>query len=102
MQNSRKRYYVLRFQSDTGPSRLECYDNEKKFNQNGQPRSVIQLSECWKITEITNAKHQYTIGFHINDDCYSLYAESAEEFESWLVAVDEVKNSKRDQSKNNG
>lgn len=93
---------MLRFQSDTGPSRLECYENEKKFNQNGQPRSVIQLSECRKIAEVANTKHQYTIGFHTNDDCYSLYAESAEEIESWSVAIDEVRNSKSDQSTNNG
>ncbi|EDV23498.1 uncharacterized protein TRIADDRAFT_28050 [Trichoplax adhaerens] len=101
IKNSRKRYYVLRLDSEAGPGRLECYDNEKKFNQNGQPRSVIQLSDCHKVTEISNDKHQYCLGFYTNDDCYGLYAESAEELESWRVAAEEVKNPKHHKSRSN-
>lgn len=90
-QNSRKRYYVLRYESNSGPTRIECYDNEKKFNQNGRPRRVIKLADCWKIIKVIDNKHQHAMSYYTQDSCYSLYTNSGEELESWLVAIDEVK-----------
>ncbi|EDV23509.1 uncharacterized protein TRIADDRAFT_27870 [Trichoplax adhaerens] len=101
VKNSRERYYVLRYESNSGPSRIECYHNEKKFNRNALPRRVIRLADCWKIIKMANSKYPYTMSFYTQEYCYSLYTKAREELESWLIAIDEVKHSDSQNSRDN-
>ncbi|XP_070534222.1 insulin receptor substrate 1-like isoform X16 [Ptychodera flava] len=83
----KKKYFVLRSQTKSGPARLEYYDNEKKFRTNCAPKRCIVLSTCFNINKKTDSKQKYTVALYTRDECFSVLAESDEEQEKWLMAM---------------
>lgn len=80
----RKKYFVLRSESITGPSRLEYYDNEKKFRLGGEAKRTVPLSACFNINKKSDAKHKHAIALYTRDDCFSLVADDEESKQEWL------------------
>ncbi len=64
----KKKYFVLRGESDNGEARLECYDVEKKFHNGGAPKDVIILKSCFNISKRSDAKHKFGIQLFARDE----------------------------------
>lgn len=84
LKTMRKKYFVLRSESITGPSRLEYYDNEKKFRLGGEAKRTVPLSACFNINKKSDAKHKHAIALYTRDDCFSLVADDEESKQEWL------------------
>ncbi|XP_041472981.1 insulin receptor substrate 1-like isoform X3 [Lytechinus variegatus] len=87
LKTMRKKFFVLRSESNTGPSRLEYYDNEKKFRLGGEPKRTVPLSACFNINKKSDAKHKHAIALYTRDDCFSLVADDEESQQEWLRAL---------------
>ena len=46
---TKRRYYVLHHHSSEWKTRLDCYENLKKFKASEQPRSTIYLSDVFRV-----------------------------------------------------
>lgn len=43
----KKKYFILRGESESGPSRLEYYDSEKKWKAGHPPKRYNRVSANW-------------------------------------------------------
>lgn len=86
----KKKYFVLRTESDSGPARLEYYDNEKKFKAGGNAKRSIDIKTCFNINRKVDAKHKYAITLYTKDDSFSVVAENEASVEEWLNAMLEL------------
>lgn len=86
----RKKYFVLRAESNSGPARLEYYDNEKKFRTGGPAKRSIGIKTCFNINRKVDAKHKYAITLYTKDDSFSVVADTEESVEEWLNAMLEL------------
>ncbi|KAL0993898.1 hypothetical protein UPYG_G00115330 [Umbra pygmaea] len=98
---SKNRFFVLRGPSNTGPSRLECYDNEKKFKYgikscskprrvSGSPKNIIYLHQCFTVSKRADSKHRHLIALYTKDEYFAMVAKSEEEQEDWCLALNEL------------
>ncbi|XP_071482720.1 uncharacterized protein [Diadema antillarum] len=87
LKTMRKKFFVLRSESGSGPARLEYYDNEKKFRLGGEAKRTVLLSSCFNINKKSDAKHKHAIALYTKDDCFSLVAEDEESQLEWLRAL---------------
>ncbi|XP_071479290.1 insulin receptor substrate 1-like, partial [Diadema antillarum] len=87
LKTMRKKFFVLRSESGSGPARLEYYDNEKKFRLGGEAKRTVPLSSCFNINKKSDAKHKHAIALYTKDDCFSLVAEDEESQLEWLRAL---------------
>ena len=83
----RKKFFVLRSESNAGSARLEYYDSEKKFRLGGEPKRTIPISACFNINKKSDAKHKHAIALYTKDDCFSLVAEDDNSQNEWLRAL---------------
>ncbi|XP_029476830.2 insulin receptor substrate 2-B-like [Oncorhynchus nerka] len=101
MKHSHKRFFVLRGPSDTGPSRLEYYDSEKKFRNGmksvckspsavGSPKKVIYLYQCFTVSKRVDSKHKHLIALYTKDEHFVMIAENEEEQEDWYLALSDL------------
>ncbi|XP_023932904.1 insulin receptor substrate 1-B isoform X2 [Lingula anatina] len=82
----KKRYFVVREESPSGPARLEYYDNEKKFKSgHAIPKKVVDFYECFNINKKHDSKHKHAIALYTGSDCFSLVFENEKEQEEWLA-----------------
>lgn len=86
----KKKYFVLRTESETGPARLEYYDSEKKFKAGGAAKRSIHIKTCFNINRKVDAKQKFAIALYTKDDCFSVVADSEESLEEWLNAMLEL------------
>ena len=88
----KKKYFVLREESLTGPSRLEYYDTEKKFSNGTLPKRAISLKCCFNISKKTDSKHKYGIVMYTKDECFSIVCDAEVEQTEWLNALLDLQN----------
>lgn len=99
-----KRFFVLRAASHLGMSRLEYYDNEKKFRSSqrsaaaasgaaaapSSPKRVIYLYQCFTVNKRADSKNKHLIALYTKDEYFAIVAENEQEQEDWYVAVSEL------------
>ncbi|KAK6305665.1 hypothetical protein J4Q44_G00244450 [Coregonus suidteri] len=101
LKHSHKRFFVLRGPSNTGPSRLEYYDSEKKFRNGmksiskspsavGSPKKVIYLYQCFTVSKRADSKHKHLIALYTKDEYFVMIAENEEEQENWYLALSDL------------
>lgn len=88
----KKKYFVLRSTSSSGPARLDYFDSEEKFRSNKGPRKSISLHHCFNINKRKDAKHLFGITLFLDKDSFCMIADSQAEQESWLNNLLEYQN----------
>ncbi|XP_046584232.1 LOW QUALITY PROTEIN: uncharacterized protein LOC124291303 [Haliotis rubra] len=83
LKTNKKKFFVLRSTSSSGPARLEYYDSEKKFRNGQLPKRAIQLHTLLNINKKYDSKHKYAIALYTKDDCFSVMADDENEQEDW-------------------
>lgn len=91
-QTMKKKFFVLRSTSSSGPARLEYYDSEKKFNANHHPKRSIHLHTCFNINRKSDSRHKYAIALYTKEDCFSVICEDEKEQETWLSLMLDYQN----------
>ncbi|XP_051965453.1 insulin receptor substrate 1-B-like [Xyrauchen texanus] len=88
-----KRFFVLRAVSASGPSRLEYYENEKKWrHKSGTPKRSIPLESCFNINKRADSKNRHLVALYTKDEYFSIAADSELEQELWYQALVELHN----------
>ena len=88
----KKKYFVLRSTSSSGPARLEYYDSEKKFNLGQLPKRSIHLHTCFNINRKSDNRHKNSIALYTKEECFSVICEDEKEQENWLSLMLEYQN----------
>ncbi|XP_076457017.1 uncharacterized protein LOC143291183 isoform X2 [Babylonia areolata] len=92
MKTMKKKYFVLRSTSSSGPARLEYHDSEKKYNAGLPPKRVIHLHTCFNINRKSDSRHKYAIALYTKEECFSVVCEDEKEQERWLTLMLEYQN----------
>ncbi|XP_071101820.1 insulin receptor substrate 1-B-like isoform X1 [Haliotis cracherodii] len=87
LKTNKKKFFVLRSTSSSGPARLEYYDSEKKFRNGQLPKRSIQLHTLLNINKKYDSKHKYAIALYTKDDCFSVMADDESEQEDWYALL---------------
>lgn len=88
-----KRFFVLRAASDTGPSRLEYYENEKKWrHKSGAPKRSIPLESCFNINKRADSKNKHLVALYTKDEYFAVAADSEPEQDAWYQALVDLHN----------
>ncbi|KAG6935274.1 insulin receptor substrate 1 [Chelydra serpentina] len=88
-----KRFFVLRAASESGPARLEYYENEKKWrHKSGAPKRSIPLESCFNINKRADSKNKYLVALYTKDEHFAIAADSEPEQESWYQALLQLHN----------
>ena len=60
-----KRFFVLRAASESGPARLEYYENEKKWrHKSGAPTRSIPLESCVNLNKRADSKNKHLVALY--------------------------------------
>ncbi|XP_052823463.1 uncharacterized protein LOC106876466 isoform X2 [Octopus bimaculoides] len=92
LKTMKKKFFVLRGNSNSGPARLEYYDSEKKYRSYSVPKRSIELNSCFNINKKIDPKHKHAVSLFTKDDCFSIVAENAEEQDAWLDCLLDLQN----------
>ncbi|BFZ20947.1 hypothetical protein BsWGS_23986 [Bradybaena similaris] len=93
LKTMKKKFFVLRCTSSSGPARLEYYDSEKKFRSGNLPKRSIQLHTCFNINKKTDSRAgKFGIVLYTVQDSFTILTESEAEQESWLDGMLEYQN----------
>lgn len=87
LKTMKKKFFVMRRESEAGPARLECYDSEKKWKGGVLPKRTIALRSCFNINRRADAKQRHVLALYTRDDSYALVAENEAELEAWLTEL---------------
>uniref|UniRef100_A0A4W4G4C8 Insulin receptor substrate 1 n=1 Tax=Electrophorus electricus TaxID=8005 RepID=A0A4W4G4C8_ELEEL len=88
-----KRFFVLRTASATGPSRLEYYENEKKWrHKSGAPKRSIPLESCFNINKRADSKNKYLVALYTKDEYFAIAADNELEQDAWYQALVDLHN----------
>uniref|UniRef100_A0A023GDH0 Insulin receptor substrate 1 n=1 Tax=Amblyomma triste TaxID=251400 RepID=A0A023GDH0_AMBTT len=87
LKTMKKKFFVMRRESEAGPARLECYDSEKKWKAGALPKRTIALRSCFNINRRADAKQRHVLALYTRDDSYALVAENEAELEAWLTEL---------------
>ncbi|KPP67285.1 insulin receptor substrate 1-B-like [Scleropages formosus] len=83
-----KRFFVLRTASASGPSRLEYYENEKKWrHKSAAPKRSIPLESCFNINKRADSKNKYLVALYTKDEYFAIAADSEQEQDAWYQAL---------------
>ncbi|KAG8196616.1 hypothetical protein JTE90_014173 [Oedothorax gibbosus] len=86
----KKKYFVLRTDSDSGAARLEYFKKEENF-KTGQPaKRSIQLKFCNNINRRVDVKQKFVIALYLRYECFSVVADTEDCCEEWLIAMLEL------------
>lgn len=88
----KKKFFILRSTSSSGPARLEYYDSEKKFNAGHQPKRSIHLHTCFNINRKSDGRHKFAIALYTNEECFSVVCDNERELDMWLSGMLEFQN----------
>lgn len=91
-QTNKKKYFVLRSTSSSGPARLEYYDSEKKLRAGLPPKRSVILHTCFNINKKNDSRQKYAIALYTKDECFSVVADDAVEQELWLNLLLKLQN----------
>jgi len=99
IKTSKKKLFVLREESSSGPARLEYYDSEKKLRAGGLARRCVLLKNCFSINAKTDGtRHRHAIVLYTKDDCFGIACESESEQQDWLRQMVELRRASLDNS----
>ncbi|XP_028816967.1 insulin receptor substrate 1-B [Denticeps clupeoides] len=88
-----KRFFVLRLAGAGGPSRLEYYENEKKWRHRSvAPRRSIPLESCFNINKRADSKNKFLLALYTRDEYFAVAADSEQEQEAWYRALVDLHN----------
>lgn len=87
LKTMKKKFFVMRKESEAGPARLECYDSEKKWKAGVLPKRTIALRSCFNINRRADAKQRHVLALYTRDDSYALVAENETELDAWLTEL---------------
>ncbi|XP_036409529.1 insulin receptor substrate 1-B-like [Megalops cyprinoides] len=88
-----KRFFVLRIASGSGPSRLEYYENEKKWrHKSGAPKRTIPLESCFNINKRADSKNKYLVALYTKEEYFAVAADSEQEQDLWYQALVDLHN----------
>jgi len=97
VQTNKKKLFVLREESASGPARLEYYDTEKKMKSGTVKRTII-LRACFNINKKTESRQRPAIVLFTKDDCFTVVCENDGKQMDWLTLMTELRNSNLDQA----
>ncbi|XP_076832170.1 insulin receptor substrate 1-B [Brachyhypopomus gauderio] len=100
-----KRFFVLRAASASGPSRLEYYENEKKWRlKSGAPKRSITLESCFNINKRADSKNKHLVALYTKDEYFAVAADNELEQDGWYQALVDLHNRGKvhDTAENNG
>lgn len=83
----KKKFFVMRRESEAGPARLECYESEKKWKAGALPKRTIALRSCFNINRRADAKQRHVLALYTRDDSFALVCEGEAELEAWLTEL---------------
>jgi len=86
-QTNKKKLFVLREESSSGPARLEYFDNEKKFKTGVSSKRCIVLKNCFSINAKSDARHRHAVILYTKDDCFGVAFDSDAECQEWLTLM---------------
>lgn len=92
LKTNKKKYFVLRSTSSSGPARLEYYDSEKKLRAGLPPKRSVILHTCFNINKKNDSRQKYAIALYTKDECFSVVADDAVEQELWLNLLLKLQN----------
>ncbi|XP_029470908.1 insulin receptor substrate 1 isoform X2 [Rhinatrema bivittatum] len=88
-----KRFFVLRTNSESGPARIEYYENEKKWrHKSGAPKRSIPLENCFNINKRADSKNKHLVALYTKDEYFAIAADSEQEQESWYQSLVDLHN----------
>lgn len=91
LKTNKRRYFVLFREGHDQPSRLDYFENERKFRHKfAVPKRSIVLKSCFHIDQRRDTKHKFVISLYTKDDCFGLVMESDEDLRRWLRAMQEL------------
>ena len=88
----KKKYFVLRSTSSSGPARLDYHDSKKKFESGHPPKRSIHLHQCFNINRKSDTKHKFAVALYTRDDCFSVVMDDEATQERWLNSLLEYQN----------
>jgi len=83
-QTNKKKLFVLREESSSGPARLEYFDNEKKFKTGVSAKRIIVLKNCFSINAKSDPRHRHAVILYTKDDCFGVAFDSDTDCQEWL------------------
>jgi len=83
-QTNKKKLFVLREESSSGPARLEYFDSEKKFKTGVSPKRCIVLKNCFSINAKSDARHRHAVVLCTKDDCFGVAFDTDADCQEWL------------------
>ncbi|KAH7937885.1 hypothetical protein HPB49_017164 [Dermacentor silvarum] len=87
LKTMKKKFFVMRKESEAGPARLECYDSEKKWKAGVLPKRTIVLRSCFNINRRADAKQRHVLALYTRDDSFALVADNEAELDEWLTEM---------------
>nr|XP_050026814.1 insulin receptor substrate 2-A-like isoform X2 [Dermacentor andersoni]XP_054922204.1 insulin receptor substrate 2-A-like isoform X2 [Dermacentor andersoni]XP_054922205.1 insulin receptor substrate 2-A-like isoform X2 [Dermacentor andersoni] len=87
LKTMKKKFFVMRKESEAGPARLECYDSEKKWKAGVLPKRTVVLRSCFNINRRADAKQRHVLALYTRDDSFALVAENEAELDEWLTEM---------------
>ena len=61
-QTGKRKYFVLRSTSSSGPARLEYFDSEKKYKAGTPAKRAIHLHTCFNINKSSDSRQSGGLG----------------------------------------
>lgn len=86
----KKKFFVLKAESQSKPARLEYYDNEKKWKLGTHPKRCIILKTCFNINRKLDTKHKHALALYTKDDCFTIILDNDDELDAWLRTLLEL------------
>ncbi|XP_061746026.1 insulin receptor substrate 4-like isoform X2 [Nerophis ophidion] len=107
LERSRRRYFVLRAGSHTGPSRLEWYKSQEKFAAmeksfgkavlfGPSKQGVIYLRCCIGVGCLGSSRKGLTVALYAQDQTMLLVAEDQQDQEGWYQSIKKVMTEERE------
>ncbi|XP_013179673.1 PREDICTED: insulin receptor substrate 1 [Papilio xuthus] len=87
LKTMKKKYFVLRAETNECPARLEYYESEKKFRAGAAPRRFLPLKSCYNITRRLDLKQKHVIALFTREEQLCIVAENEQELHAWLTAI---------------
>ncbi|XP_023804776.1 insulin receptor substrate 1-like isoform X1 [Oryzias latipes] len=98
LDRNRRRYFVLRAGSHTGPSRLEWYKSRERFTAveksagrsvlfGSNKQGVVYLRCCLGVSRIGNSRKGHVVELYAKDHTVVLLAEDQQQNQDWYAAI---------------
>ncbi|XP_045478421.1 insulin receptor substrate 1 isoform X4 [Harmonia axyridis] len=84
IKTGRRKWFVLRKETQEAQARLEYYDSEKKYQSGIAPRKSIIMKTCFNINQLSDPKHKHVIALYTKDECLKLAIDDKQEADEWF------------------